>query len=194
MRVIRKSPFVARTLCRLAAALSWLPFTRRRLPAPRAPWEQESACPRRPPARSAFAAYLAGFGATWTSVFSYVLFGTYMGIGALAHDFGFTVTWALASTMLVWAGPAQVILISTLGAGASLLEVGHCGRALQRAAAADGGRAAADAEGSRRAQLEAAAAGAFHRGQHVGRGAAPPAAAAARGPRRVLQRARQRLS
>jgi predicted branched-subunit amino acid permease len=77
-----------------------------------------------PPARSAFAAYLAGFGATWTSVFSYVLFGTYMGIGALAHDFGFTVTWALASTMLVWAGPAQVILISTLGAGASLLESG----------------------------------------------------------------------
>lgn len=77
-----------------------------------------------PPARSAFAAYLAGLGATWTSVFSYVLFGTYMGIGALAHDFGFTVTWALASTMLVWAGPAQVILISTLGAGASLLEAG----------------------------------------------------------------------
>jgi predicted branched-subunit amino acid permease len=77
-----------------------------------------------PPASSAFAAFLAGFGATWTSVFSYVLFGTYMGIGALAHDFGFTVTWALASTVLVWAGPAQVILISTLGAGASLLETG----------------------------------------------------------------------
>jgi len=75
-----------------------------------------------PPERSIFAAYLAGFGATWTSVFSYVLFGTYTGIGALAHDFGFTVWWALASTVLVWAGPAQVILISTLGAGAGLLE------------------------------------------------------------------------
>jgi predicted branched-subunit amino acid permease len=80
--------------------------------------------PPQPPARSAFAGYLAGFGATWTSVFSYVLFGTYMGIGALAHDFGFSVTWALASTMLVWAGPAQMILISTLGAGASLVETG----------------------------------------------------------------------
>jgi predicted branched-subunit amino acid permease len=73
---------------------------------------------------SVFAAYRAGFSATWTSIFSYVLFGTYLGIGALAHDFGFTVWWALASTVLVWAGPAQVILISTLGAGASLIEAG----------------------------------------------------------------------
>jgi predicted branched-subunit amino acid permease len=56
-------------------------------------------------------------------VFSYVLFGTYIGIGALAHDFGFPVAWALLSTILVWAGPAQVILISTLGAGASHIEV-----------------------------------------------------------------------
>jgi predicted branched-subunit amino acid permease len=72
---------------------------------------------------STLAAFLAGFVATWTSVFSYVLFGTYLGIGALAHDFGFSVTWALLSTILVWAGPAQVILISTLGAGASLIEV-----------------------------------------------------------------------
>ena len=55
-------------------------------------------------------------------MFSYVLFGTYIGIGALAHDFGFSVWWALASTILMWAGPAQVILISALGAGASLIE------------------------------------------------------------------------
>ncbi len=68
-------------------------------------------------------AYLAGFRATWTSVFSYVLFGTYIGIGALGHDFGFTLTWTVASTLLVWAGPAQVILISALGAGATLIEV-----------------------------------------------------------------------
>lgn len=75
------------------------------------------------PQSSTLAAFLAGFVATWTSVFSYVLFGTYLGIGALAHDFGFSVTWALLSTILVWAGPAQVILISSLGAGASLIEV-----------------------------------------------------------------------
>ena len=76
------------------------------------------------PTISVLAAYRAGLAATWTSVFSYVLFGTYTGIGALAHDFGFTVGWALASTVLVWAGPAQVILISTLGAGAGLIEAG----------------------------------------------------------------------
>jgi len=76
-----------------------------------------------PAASSTLSAFLAGFAATWTSVFSYVLFGTYTGIGAIAHDFGFSVTWALFSTLLVWAGPAQVILISTLGAGASLIEV-----------------------------------------------------------------------
>ena len=40
-----------------------------------------------------------------------------------AHDFGFSVAGRVASTLLVWAGPAQVILISTLGAGASLIEV-----------------------------------------------------------------------
>lgn len=74
------------------------------------------------PPSSTFSAFLAGFRATWTSVFFYVLFGTYIGIGALAHDFGFTLTWALMSTILVWAGPAQVILISTLGAGASQIE------------------------------------------------------------------------
>jgi predicted branched-subunit amino acid permease len=80
-----------------------------------------SSAPDRPPS-STLAAFLAGFRATWTSVFSYVLFGTYIGIGALAHDFGFSVWWALASTILMWAGPAQVILISALGAGASLIE------------------------------------------------------------------------
>src|SRR5207302_11036800 len=74
------------------------------------------------PQSSMFSAFLAGFIATWTSVFSYVLFGTYLGSGALAHDFGFPVSWALLSTILVWAGPAQVILISMLGAGASLIE------------------------------------------------------------------------
>jgi len=80
-----------------------------------------SSAPDRPPS-STLAACLAGFRATWTSVFSYVLFGTYIGIGALAHDFGFSVWWALASTILMWAGPAQVILISALGAGAGLIE------------------------------------------------------------------------
>jgi predicted branched-subunit amino acid permease len=69
------------------------------------------------------AAFLAGIRAAWASVFSYVLFGTYIGIGALAHDFGFGMFWAMVSTVLVWAGPAQVILISGLGAGGAHLEI-----------------------------------------------------------------------
>jgi predicted branched-subunit amino acid permease len=72
---------------------------------------------------STLAAFRAGFMATWTSVFAYVLVGTYVGIGALSHDFGFSITWTLIATVLIWAGPAQVIFVSTLGAGANPIEV-----------------------------------------------------------------------
>jgi predicted branched-subunit amino acid permease len=51
-----------------------------------------------------------------------VLAGTYVGMGALAHDFGFSSWWLALSTVLVWAAPAQVILISALGAGSALIE------------------------------------------------------------------------
>ena len=51
-----------------------------------------------------------------------VLFATYLGIGALAHDSHFSLAWALASTAFVWAGPAQIILISTLGSGATVVQ------------------------------------------------------------------------
>jgi predicted branched-subunit amino acid permease len=75
-----------------------------------------------PQPRSATAAFFAGVGAAWRSVLAYVLIGTYVGIAALAHDFGFSLWWVVASTVLVWAGPAQVILISALGAGATPVE------------------------------------------------------------------------
>lgn len=65
---------------------------------------------------------LAGIRQAWSSVFVYVLFATYVGIGALAHDFGFSVWWLLLSTVIVWAAPAQVILISLLGT-APLIEI-----------------------------------------------------------------------
>jgi predicted branched-subunit amino acid permease len=71
---------------------------------------------------SATSAFFAGFRASWLSIMAYVLIGTYIGIGALAHDFGFSLWWVVASTLLVWAGPAQVILISALGAGATPVE------------------------------------------------------------------------
>jgi predicted branched-subunit amino acid permease len=73
---------------------------------------------------SARAAWLGGLRAAYLSVFAYVLFGTYVGVGALAHDFNFSLAWVTLSTLLVWAGPAQVILISTLGGGAPLIEAG----------------------------------------------------------------------
>src|SRR6516165_2974716 len=72
--------------------------------------------------RTRAASWLAGFRAAATSVFSLVLIGTYVGVGALGHNYGFSLAWVLLSTLLVWAGPAQVILISTLGAGAPPLE------------------------------------------------------------------------
>ena len=82
-----------------------------------------SAPPIDPPQRSATAAFFAGFRAAWRSVMAYVLIGTYIGLAALAHDFGFSLWWLAASTVLVWAGPAQVILVSALGAGAAPVEI-----------------------------------------------------------------------
>lgn len=72
---------------------------------------------------SSLSAFAGGVRSAWLSVFAYVLFGTYIGVGALAHDFGFSVWWVALSTVLIWAGPAQVILISALGAGSPLFEV-----------------------------------------------------------------------
>jgi predicted branched-subunit amino acid permease len=57
-----------------------------------------------------------------STVLALVLFATYIGIGALAHDTHFSLAWALACTALVWAGPAQIILISTLGSGATVVQ------------------------------------------------------------------------
>ena len=78
----------------------------------------------RPPAtfESSAAAFFGGVKSALTSVFFLVLAGTYVGMGALAHDFGFSSWWLALSTVLVWAAPAQVILISALGAGSALIE------------------------------------------------------------------------
>jgi predicted branched-subunit amino acid permease len=72
--------------------------------------------------RSTTAVFFAGFRAAWRSVLAYVVIATYVGIGALTQDFGFGPGWAVASTALVWAGPAQVILVSALGAGVAPVE------------------------------------------------------------------------
>jgi predicted branched-subunit amino acid permease len=75
-----------------------------------------------PPTPSALSAFFAGMRASYLSVFVFVLVGTYVGIAALAQDYGFSLGWLMASTVLVWAGPSQVIMISALGAGATLVE------------------------------------------------------------------------
>jgi predicted branched-subunit amino acid permease len=67
-------------------------------------------------------AFAWGMSAVTSTVLTLVLFATYLGIGALAHDTHFSLGWVLASTLLVWAGPAQIILISTLGSGATAVQ------------------------------------------------------------------------
>jgi hypothetical protein len=74
------------------------------------------------PQQNPVVAFGHGFLAAWRSVFAYVLLGTYVGLGALAHDFGWSAGWMVVSTLLIWAAPAQIILISTLGT-TSLAEV-----------------------------------------------------------------------
>jgi predicted branched-subunit amino acid permease len=69
------------------------------------------------------AAFLGGLKAAATSIFFWTIFGNYVGFGALSHDLGFAVDWAVLSTVLIWAAPAQVILVSALGGGGALIEV-----------------------------------------------------------------------
>jgi predicted branched-subunit amino acid permease len=68
---------------------------------------------------SSLGAFAWGVRSVASTVLTLVLFATYLGIGALAHDTHFSQGWVLGSTLLVWAGPAQIILISTLGSGAT---------------------------------------------------------------------------
>lgn len=72
--------------------------------------------------RSNAGAFAAALRHAWTSVFFLVIGGTYVGVGALAHDFGFSVWWLTASTVIVWAAPAQVILITSFATGTTLIE------------------------------------------------------------------------
>jgi predicted branched-subunit amino acid permease len=71
---------------------------------------------------SSLDAFIRGIRAALNSVFVYVLVGTYIGYGALSHDLGFSLGWALVSTMVMWAGPAQVIIVTTLGSGSTLIQ------------------------------------------------------------------------
>src|SRR5476649_1557937 len=67
-------------------------------------------------------AFAWGMRSVGSTILTLVLFATYLGIGALAHDTHFSLGWVLLSTALVWAGPAQIVLISTLGSGATVIQ------------------------------------------------------------------------
>jgi predicted branched-subunit amino acid permease len=76
-----------------------------------------------PPApRTSAAAFVDGLRAASRSVFLIVLIGSYISMGALAHDLGFSMVWTVASTILIFAAPAQVILFTSLAAGTALFE------------------------------------------------------------------------
>jgi predicted branched-subunit amino acid permease len=67
-------------------------------------------------------AFVRGLKAASTSIFLFVITVTYIGFGALVHDFGFSLPWAWLSTLLIWAAPAQVILVTGLASGSPLIE------------------------------------------------------------------------
>ena len=149
--------------------------------------------PRPPPSISIPPLSSAASNRRWTSVFFLVLAGTYIGIGALAHGFGLGAWWLALSTVLVWAAPAQVILISALGGGAPLLEVALAVTlsAIRLFPMVVALLPLLRGEGTRLRDL--AAADAFHLGQHVGGIAAAVAGRAARAAHRLLQRSVGRL-
>ena len=127
-----------------------------------------------------------------STVLTLVLFATYLGIGALAHDTHFSLGWALASTLFVWAGPAQIILISTLGSGATAVQAAI---AVTVSAIRLFPMVVSVLPMMRTPETRAAAAGPgdpFHRRDAVGRVLSPAAAGAARAPHRLHPWARLR--
>ncbi|MEI8154376.1 MAG: branched-chain amino acid ABC transporter permease, partial [Hyphomicrobiales bacterium] len=62
-----------------------------------------------PPPHVAFQVFLDGNIAAVRSVFFYVLIGNYVGLGALAHEVGFSFWWMVMSTLLVWAAPGSTV-------------------------------------------------------------------------------------
>jgi predicted branched-subunit amino acid permease len=51
----------------------------------------------------------------------FVLFGSFIGFGAMTHDFGWPLWAAALSTALVWAAPAQLVLAGSLASGAGIV-------------------------------------------------------------------------
>ncbi|MBL8571623.1 MAG: AzlC family ABC transporter permease [Phreatobacter sp.] len=52
-----------------------------------------------------------------------ILAATFIGIGSVCADYGMPLVWALLATLLIWAGPAHLILVGGLGSGASWVAI-----------------------------------------------------------------------
>jgi predicted branched-subunit amino acid permease len=63
--------------------------------------------------------YQAGVRAAMKSPQAIVLWASFVGVGGLAHDLAFPLGATLLSTVLIWAIPAQVLVIAGYGAGTS---------------------------------------------------------------------------
>ena len=72
---------------------------------------------------STSSAFFGGLKSALLSVYVLVLTGTYIGLGALAHGAGVSPFWLALSTIIVWAAPAQLILITGLGSGGTVIDL-----------------------------------------------------------------------
>lgn len=69
------------------------------------------------------AAFYRGFMHMFSCATTYALGGTFIGTGALAHDLGFSLFWTILLNVIVWAGPAQLVLMTMLATGAAWLQI-----------------------------------------------------------------------
>ncbi len=72
---------------------------------------------------STSAAFRRGFLHTFHCATTYALAGTFLGTGALAHDLGFSLLWTIFLNVVVWAGPAQLVMMTMLATGAALPQI-----------------------------------------------------------------------
>ncbi|MDR4306438.1 AzlC family ABC transporter permease [Chelatococcus sambhunathii] len=71
------------------------------------------------PAKPPRDAFLQGLRAS-ISTPGFVLWGSFIGFGAMTHDFGWPLWLAAFSTALIWAAPGQLVLAGALASGAGL--------------------------------------------------------------------------
>jgi predicted branched-subunit amino acid permease len=82
-----------------------------------------SVLPSTAPHLPAGSAFLGGVWTASTSAFVVVIVGSYISMGAFAHDLGFSAPWFALSTVMLWAAPAQMIVMSALPTATAPIEI-----------------------------------------------------------------------